>query len=54
MNIETHIIDFYGDLYDETIEILFLKWRRQEKVFNTPMELRLQIIEDINFRLNYK
>ena len=54
MNIETHIIDFYGDLYDETIEILFLKWRRQEKVFNTPMELRLQIIEDINFRLDYK
>ncbi|HHY77282.1 MAG TPA: bifunctional riboflavin kinase/FAD synthetase [Clostridiales bacterium] len=54
INIETHIIDFDGDIYYENIEIEFLKWIREEKTFNTPTELRLQIIEDINFRLNYK
>ena len=41
--IEAHIIDFSGDLYDETIEISFLEKIRDEKKFNSLDELKSQI-----------
>jgi riboflavin kinase/FMN adenylyltransferase len=53
MNIETHIIDFQEDLYGKNIEIFFLKWNREEKAFNNASELKKQILDDINNRLNY-
>lgn len=53
MTIETHIIDFNEDLYGKNIEILFLKWVREEKAFNDASELKKQILDDINNRLKY-
>lgn len=51
VNIETHIMDFSGDLYGRKIEVAFLKWRRDEKLFKGPLELKAQIMDDIKNRL---
>lgn len=51
ISIETHIINFDGYLYDCEIEVVFLKWQRKEKCFNSLDELKQQINYDINCRL---
>lgn len=51
VNIETHIIDFCGDLYGSKIEVVFLKRQREERAFSSPTELKAQIMEDIKNRL---
>lgn len=53
MTIETHIIDFTGDLYGKNIEVVFLQWRREEKTYSSANELKIQLIDDINSRLNF-
>jgi len=45
--VETHILDFEGDIYGETIEVKFLSWLREEKKFASVDELLTQIHADI-------
>ena len=45
--VETHILDFSGDLYGENLEIEVLRRIRDEKKFNSLDELKAQIKKDI-------
>ena len=47
INCETHIIDFSGDLYDESISTALYKRIREEKKFSSPDELINTIEQDI-------
>ena len=44
---ETFILNFDGDLYGETIKINFLDFVREEKLFDSVEELKMQIKDDI-------
>ncbi|MBF0103958.1 MAG: bifunctional riboflavin kinase/FAD synthetase [Deltaproteobacteria bacterium] len=46
-SIETHILDFEGDIYDQTVRLCFAKQLRQEIKFATPTALVKQIGIDI-------
>jgi len=52
--IETHMIDFSGELYGEDIEVFFLKRLRDEKQFRNRDELINQIRIDIENAKMYK
>ncbi len=45
--VETHLLDFEGDLYDEIIEIKLYSFMRPEKKFDSLTELKEQIKQDI-------
>jgi len=45
--VETHILDFDGDIYGETLEVRFHKRLREEKKFASVDELLAQIHRDI-------
>jgi|LSQX01.3.fsa_nt_gb riboflavin kinase/FMN adenylyltransferase len=45
--IETHIIDYHGDLYGEEMEVFFEKKIRGEKKFDNIDELSKQILKDV-------
>ena len=45
--LETHIIDFSGDLYDKIITVSFLARLRDEQKFESPAALAEQIARDI-------
>ncbi len=47
-HIETHLIDFSGDLYGERVRTHFLEYLRDEVRFNTQKELIMQINVDKN------
>ena len=47
IEIETHILDFSGDLYGETLEIELLHYFREEKMFKKVDELKDAIQKDI-------
>ena len=47
LSIEVHILDFKGDIYGKTLEILFVEKLRDEKKFNGPAELIVQIRKDV-------
>ena len=53
-NVETHIIDFYGDLYDREIEVEFLAYHRDIKTFEDERDLIQTIDADVDARLQYK
>jgi len=46
LTIEVHLIGFQGDLYDQTLEVRFLKWLRGEERFAGARELKKQMDED--------
>ena len=46
LNLETHIFDFSDEIYHEIIEIIPLKYLREEKLFSTIEKLKMQLIED--------
>lgn len=46
-NLETHLLDFAGDIYKKQIKIEFYKYIREIKKFNSAEELRAQINIDI-------
>jgi riboflavin kinase/FMN adenylyltransferase len=45
--LETHLLDFDGDLYGKTIEVSFLARLRDERAFDSPEALTRQIAEDV-------
>ncbi|MGN0436706.1 MAG: bifunctional riboflavin kinase/FAD synthetase, partial [Wujia sp.] len=46
ISVETNIIDFNGDLYDNEITVAFVRYLRPQKKFNTVDELKNQITLD--------
>lgn len=48
IRLETHIIDFHGDLYGQEIKVYLLGFLREEKRFNSLDELKMQINIDKN------
>ncbi|MDY6878889.1 MAG: bifunctional riboflavin kinase/FAD synthetase [Thermodesulfobacteriota bacterium] len=46
-SVETHVLDFSGDLLGKTISVGFVKYLRKEKTFRTVDELAGQIHKDI-------
>ncbi|MBQ2876484.1 MAG: bifunctional riboflavin kinase/FAD synthetase [Clostridia bacterium] len=51
-HLETYILDYSGDLYDEEIAIYFLDYLRDEKQFSSEKELIMQINIDKNIALS--
>ena len=47
LSLETHLLDFCGDIYGQVIEINFLHILRQERKFSSPEELKEQLNEDV-------
>jgi riboflavin kinase/FMN adenylyltransferase len=47
LTVETHVLDYSGDLLGRTIKVLFVKRLRDEKAFKTFEELSDQIAQDI-------
>ncbi len=47
LSLETHILDFSGDLLEKTISINFIAHLRNEKTFQSVQELSDQIAKDI-------
>lgn len=47
VSIETHLLDFEGDLYDERMEIAIVERVRPERAFSGPEALREQIAADV-------
>lgn len=52
--IETHVLEFEGDLYDKEIEVYFIKRLRDEVTFHNAEELKNQINKDIETRLRFR
>ncbi|MBQ2696934.1 MAG: bifunctional riboflavin kinase/FAD synthetase [Clostridia bacterium] len=52
LQVETHIIGFDGDVYNETLEIEFLYKIRDEQKFGSLDELKAQLAEDERVRLS--
>lgn len=49
LSIETHILGFKKDIYDENLRLYFCKRIRSEKKFNSIEELANQLYKDKNF-----
>jgi riboflavin kinase/FMN adenylyltransferase len=47
LSVETHLIDFTGELYGKTLQVRFVKRLRDEKAFSGPPELSAQIRRDV-------
>jgi len=47
LSVETHILDFSGDVYDQVIRLNFIARLRDEKRFEGPQALAAQIAADI-------
>ena len=48
LSLEVHLLDFQGDLYDQSLTISFLSFLREEKKFGSLAELKKQIELDIS------
>jgi riboflavin kinase/FMN adenylyltransferase len=51
--IEVHFLNFNQDLYDENIEIVFIKYIREEVKFNSLEDLKTQISKDQSFAIDF-
>ena len=47
MKIETYILDFNSDIYDEKIEVEFIEYIRDEMMFSNLEELKIQMQKDL-------
>ncbi|MDF2891435.1 MAG: riboflavin biosynthesis protein RibF [Clostridia bacterium] len=54
LSLETHVLDFEGDLYNKEIEVYFLKRLRDEISFSSIDALIDQIKSDIQVRLDFE
>ena len=52
-NVETHILDYSGDLYDQEITVELLHFHRQEMKFSSVEELQSQLALDVAFGRQY-
>jgi riboflavin kinase/FMN adenylyltransferase len=50
LTLETHILDFTGDIYGQTLEVAFMKELRKEKKFAGPEELAARLRADMDER----
>ena len=48
LHVETHLLDFEGDLYGARVKLNFVEHLRPEKKFGSPAELAGQINKDIS------
>jgi riboflavin kinase/FMN adenylyltransferase len=46
-SVETHILDFSGDLLGKTVRVNFIERIRDEKAFETVKDLERQITQDV-------
>ena len=51
--IETHILDFHGEVYGETARVGLMRFMREEKRFGSLEELRETVANDIQLVKNY-
>lgn len=51
--LETHVIDFSGDLYGKRLRIYLLEKLRDEKRFSSIGDLKEQLLKDYNQILSY-
>jgi riboflavin kinase/FMN adenylyltransferase len=51
--VESHVLDFRSDVYDERAEIGFLKRLREERIFSSVMDLSVQIGRDVEEAREY-
>lgn len=51
-SIEVHLFDFHEDIYEQHMEIQFIRFIRNEKKFDTVAELQKQLQADKDFCLN--
>ncbi len=47
-SVETHILDFKGDIYGKVIQVRFIERLRDERTFSGPQELSTQIHKDVD------
>ncbi len=47
LRMETHILDFTGDLYEQTVRVELLKFVRPEQRFDSVQALQAQVAQDI-------
>ena len=47
LRMETHILDFSGDLYEQTVRVELLKFVRPEQKFDSVEALQKQVALDI-------
>ena len=53
VGVETHLLDFKEDVYDQVVTVEFLKRVRPEKKFGGMEELKEQMVNDIAFARNF-
>lgn len=54
MSIESYIIDFANEIYDEFIEVEFIKRIRDEVKFNDIESLKNQLLKDVAYAKSFK
>lgn len=54
LSLETHIIDFDGDIYEKEIQVRFLKMIRPEMKFKSFEQLSQRIAHDRNLAIHYE
>ena len=47
LNLETHLLEFEGDLYQQNLRVCFLDYIRPERCFDSKEALQYQIQQDI-------
>jgi len=52
LSVETYIVNFEGNLYNQMIEVFFFKWIRGERRFKRIEDLNIQITKDKNYCIN--
>jgi riboflavin kinase/FMN adenylyltransferase len=52
LSLEVHLLDFQGDVYDQSLTISFLSFLREERKVDSLEELKNQIIADISHVTN--
>ena len=53
VGVETHILDFQGDVYEKEAKVLFLAYIRPERKFDSLDELKAQIKMDTKCALDF-
>lgn len=52
LGVETHIIDYEGDLYGKTVKVSLYEFVRSEQKFSSLEELKLQMHQDMEYAKN--